>query len=170
MVLLPHLAPDGTIRPPKRRLGRPGCMACIVGQDKKNVLEREKRNGHILTATMRSERLPEQSILVRNLSHRGIGARTSGSPPIEGEEVMLQLDGRAMIGRVRWVRGDRFGIHLRDPIGEEDRIVKTPWAWTDHSAPAFHVAERFKPVAKAWRPSVTGFSQASLKPKAKAGR
>lgn len=75
------------------------------------MLERERRNGHILTATMRSERLPEQSILIRNLSHRGIGARTLGAPPIEGEEVMLQLDGRAIVGRIRWVRG------IRGPLG-----------------------------------------------------
>jgi len=40
---------------------------------------------------MRSSRSVEQSILVRNISSRGLGARTSGILPVEGEEVHLEL-------------------------------------------------------------------------------
>lgn len=160
---MPWLTLDGAIAPPVAVRSVP--VASYIAKQDRCVLEREKRNGHIIAATMHSERLPEQSILIRNLSHRGIGARTLGSPPIEGEEVTLQL-----VGRVRWVRGNRFGIHLRDPIGQQDRIARTPWSRTEATAPAFQFAERFKPVAKAWRPSVTGFSKATREPAAKVGR
>jgi hypothetical protein len=52
---------------------------------------------------MRSERLTEQSIIIRNLSPRGIGARSRGMIPIEGEQVLLKFDGRVIVGRIRWV-------------------------------------------------------------------
>ena len=66
--------------------------------------ERAKRDSHLLTALLRSARLAECPVLVRNLSSRGIGARVHGQPPLEGEEVFLKLDGRELVGRVRWVR------------------------------------------------------------------
>lgn len=103
---------------------------------------------------MRSQRLPEQMIYIRNLSSRGIGGRTRGIAPLEGEEVFLQLESRTLVGRVRWVRGDRFGIHLRDPIEGEIRAASSPWPRAEGST-GFQVADRFKPAEKAWRPGVT---------------
>lgn len=121
--------------------------------------ERNKRESHILTATMHSARLVEQAILVRNISSRGLGARTRGAVPAEGEEVHLQLDGRSLVGRVRWVRGDRFGVFLRDPFDTQIQPVTHPWSRPTESTPTFHVADRFKPVGKAWRPGVVGFKR-----------
>lgn len=119
--------------------------------------ERNKRDSHILTATMRSSRIVEQSILVRNISSRGLGARTSGVLPVEGEEVHLELNGQSLVGHVRWVRGDRFGIHLRDPLDAQTQSVANRWWRKGQTTPSFQVAQRFKPVNKAWRPSVVGY-------------
>ena len=120
--------------------------------------ERNKRESHILNATMHSARFVEQSILVRNLSSRGLGARTRGAVPVEGEEVHLQLDGRSLVGRVRWVRGERFGIHLRDPVHLDAR---GPTRLSDEKkpTPGFQVLDCFRPVEKPWRPSVSGWPQ-----------
>lgn len=123
--------------------------------------ERDKRSNHILTATLRSERLTEKTIIVRNLSSRGIGARARGLLPIEGEEVFLLLDNQELVGRVRWVRGDKFGIYLRDPIDNPDESRISPWPLREEAKPGFQVADRFKPVEKAWRPRLTGLSKNS---------
>ena len=123
--------------------------------------ERDKRDSHILTATMHSARHEEQPILVRNISSRGLGARARGIVPAEGEEVRLKLDGRSLVGRVRWVRGDRFGIHLRDLFDADIQPITHPWSRPAQSAPSFQVADRFKPAEKAWRPGVVGFKRAS---------
>lgn len=127
--------------------------------DKINLRERDKRDGRILTATMRSERLAEQSIIIRNLSPRGIGARARTMLPRVGEEVFLRLDGREIVGRVRWVRGDQFGIHLRDPIKGPVIMTTSPWPQTENQMPGFHVFDRFKPIERPWRPGVTGFQK-----------
>ena len=114
---------------------------------------------------MHSERLAEQPIIIRNLSPRGIGARAHGLPPLEGEEVFLKLDGRELVGRVRWVRGDRFGVHLRDPIDGAVRMPASPWAPAKNPSAGFHVFERFKPVAKPWRPGVKVFANLPIERK-----
>lgn len=116
---------------------------------------RDERRGHILTATMYNKRLREQTIIIRNMSSRGIGARTRDILPMEGEEVFVLLDGHELVGRVRWVQGDRFGIYLRDPIDRPDQR-KSPWPSRDMVKARFQVPDRFKPVEKAWRPSVSG--------------
>jgi hypothetical protein len=101
---------------------------------------------------MHSERLAEQTIIVRNLSSRGIGARAKGTLPMEGEEVFLQFNGREIVGRVRWVLGDRFGIHLRDPIDRDMLVSKE----SQPETPGFHVFDGFKPVERPWRPGLKG--------------
>lgn len=137
------------------------CVAYITARSGWDRLrERNKRDSHILTAMMHSARLVEQAILVRNISSRGLGARTRGTVPTEGEEVHIQLDGRSLVGRVRWVRGDRFGIYLRDPFDTQVQPLTHPWSRPIESTPSFHVADRFKPVGKAWRPGVVGLKRA----------
>lgn len=108
-----------------------------------------------MTATMHSHSCPKQPIYVRNVSSRGLGGRVKGVAPAEGEEVVIELSGKSMVGRVRWVRGDRFGIHLRDAIDGADFKALSVWPISDGS-PCFQVADCFKPVSKPWRPGVKG--------------
>lgn len=108
---------------------------------------------------MRSDRMAEHPIIIRNVSPRGIGARSRGMLPVEGEEVFLRFCDRQMVGRVMWVRGDQFGIHLRDPIDAHDRMPVALWTPAENRTPGFHVFDRFKPVERPWRPGVTAFSK-----------
>ena len=109
-----------------------------------DLRHRDKRDGHLLHATIQSNRMGERPIIIRNLARRGIGARTLGVAPIEGEEVVVRFDGRELIGRVRWVRGQRFGIHMRDVIDGEDFSAETSvWTQREPPSPGFHVFDCF---------------------------
>jgi hypothetical protein len=96
----------------------------------------------------------DHSIVVRNLSQKGLGAKIQGRPPSQGEDVVIRFEGREMVGRVRWVKGVRFGIQLRDAIRAQDHPVAPPWPEAKTPSPGFHVFDRFKPVARPWRPGV----------------
>lgn len=91
---------------------------------------------------------------MRNLSEKGLGGKVQGAPPRPGEEVVIRFEGREMVGRVRWVKGARFGVHLRDAIDGDHPAVTPPWPRAKNASPGFHVFDRFKPVEKPWRPGV----------------
>jgi hypothetical protein len=69
------------------------------------VRERDNRNSQLRTAILQTSDGANHSIVLRNLSQKGLGAKAQGRPPREGEEVVIQFEGREMVGRVRWVKG-----------------------------------------------------------------
>jgi hypothetical protein len=67
----------------------------------------------IIAATMNREQGTAQEILIRNISRRGLGARTHQAPPRLGERVSIRIDTVPEIsGAIRWVNGDQFGVLL----------------------------------------------------------
>lgn len=83
-----------------------------------------------------------------------MGSKVQGVPPRQGEEVVIRFEGREIVGRVRWVKGACFGVHLRDAIDGDHPAVTPPWPRAETPSPGFQVFDRFKPVGKPWRPGV----------------
>ena len=75
-----------------------------------NVRERRTTLGR---ARMSIEALPEQDIIIRNISCSGIGARSLEIAPKEGQPITISLaDGFEICGVVSWVKGQSFGMSL----------------------------------------------------------
>jgi hypothetical protein len=74
---------------------------------------REPRTRMVIPATITGERTAEREILIRNISRRGIGARSRQGAPDIGERVTIRIGAHAEIsGTVRWVQGAQFGLLL----------------------------------------------------------
>jgi hypothetical protein len=74
---------------------------------------RDPRTRLTMAATLMGERTGKQEILIRNVSRRGIGARSRQKMPEVGERVRVRIDTFADIsGTVRWAQGDQFGLSL----------------------------------------------------------
>ena len=74
---------------------------------------REPRQRRLVRAQMYSDRLPQQDIIIRNLSLRGIGGASRGLPPMQDERVAVLLpDGQKVTGSIGWIDGLSFGIRL----------------------------------------------------------
>ena len=68
----------------------------------------------MIRATMRDGRGAHE-IAILDLSVRGVLA-TCGKPPERGDFVDLNINRQVIAGQVKWVRGQRFGIALRERI------------------------------------------------------
>jgi hypothetical protein len=94
----------------------------MFAQDRtsKSWRARDERQGRIFVAKMRCAYSANQSIIVRNLSPSGLGARAKIQCPGRGEIVAITLP--TMVERyatVKWVRGDQFGVRFVDPLSLE---------------------------------------------------
>jgi hypothetical protein len=119
-------------------------------------INRDRRGKRMLAATMRTERIADQPIIIRDVSRRGIGARATVSGPIVGERVTIRTnDGQEVAGKVQWARESRFGIELeRDINPDAFQAAGTSWDITDRPFPRGHVYDQFKPVSKPYRPGL----------------
>src|SRR5579862_3982489 len=78
---------------------------------------RQPRQCRLAGAQMCVERLPPQDIIVRNISSRGAGAASRGQPPLADETVSIRFaNGQSIVGVVKWVDGQSFGIELSRDI------------------------------------------------------
>src|SRR6185503_4667954 len=99
---------------------------------------REHRTTSISLAQMTGDRTPGQGIIVRNVSAQGIGARAQQQPPAVGETVVVISDKLGEFSAVvKWVRGDRFGLHLVEPLKASD-IDRLDSEWSE-ARPGFAV-------------------------------
>jgi len=117
---------------------------------------REARPARLVRASIRSDRLPETDVLIRNISRRGIGAKARLDPLQVGDTVFIRLGPvDEVAGTVRWVRGDRFGVHLHDELNP-DRFNFSGSDWTSINRPydRGHVYDQFRPAGRAWRPGI----------------
>jgi hypothetical protein len=65
------------------------------------------------TATLRGDITPAQSIVIRNLSCDGIGAKAENKTPMLGETVVVTIEKLGEFkAMVKWVSRDLFGLHL----------------------------------------------------------
>jgi hypothetical protein len=94
----------------------------MFAQDRtaKSWRARDKRQGRIFVATMRCAYSVNQSIIVRNLSPQGLGARAKIQCPGRGEIVAITLPMMPeRYARVKWIRGDQFGVRFVEPLSNE---------------------------------------------------
>jgi len=116
---------------------------------------RDPRSHRMFVAAIRSRRLGEQPIIVRNISRHGIGARIRSGAPEVGEELVFVLDGELLEGQVRWVRKDRFGALLFQEV-DPSRFNFAHKSWASASRPfePGHVYDQFRPVSDTRRPGL----------------
>ncbi len=115
--------------------------------------KRQPRQSRLVKAALACARLGRFDVTVRNVSETGIGGQAPGPLHI-GERITVFLPGHEpMLGTVRWVAGNRFGI-------ETDRPVETSRLRAAHGsgAPAPDHVAGFEivppPTAPARRPGL----------------
>ena len=78
---------------------------------------REVRRRILIGATFTCADLPDQQVMVRNVSTNGIGLTARGALPHCDEAITLRLsNGLTVTAQVRWVEGRNFGCRLDQPI------------------------------------------------------
>lgn len=83
-------------------------------------MARDDRQARISTARMRCAYSANQSIIVRNFSPQGLGARAQIQCPGRGEIVAITLPMLPeRYAKVKWVRGDQFGVRFTEPLSPE---------------------------------------------------
>jgi hypothetical protein len=92
----------------------------MFAQDRilKSWRARDDRHGRIFVAKMRCAYSTNQSIIVRNLSPEGLGAKIQC--PGRGEIVAITLPMMPeRYAKVKWIRGDQFGVRFIEPLSSE---------------------------------------------------
>ena len=70
-------------------------------------------------ATLRGTETGLQSIVIRDLSPKGLGARAQTRTPVLGERVVVTIDSLGEVkAMVKWVSRDLFGLHLFSSLSE----------------------------------------------------
>lgn len=78
--------------------------------------KRQPRQSRLVKAALACSRLGQFDVTIRNVSETGIGGQAPGALQI-GERVTVFLPGHEpMLGTVRWVAGNRFGIETDQPV------------------------------------------------------
>ena len=81
---------------------------------------REVRQPRIIRARLIHRDGEVQDIVIRNVSHTGLGASARGPAPVRGERVAVVLPGEQEVtGIVRWYGGHTFGMQLDTPLDLE---------------------------------------------------
>jgi hypothetical protein len=92
-------------------------MAPIPSTDQ---VERDVRQPRIIRARLLHRDGEVQDIVIRNVSHAGIGASARGPAPVRGERVTVILPGEQEVrGIVRWFGGHTFGMQLESELDLE---------------------------------------------------
>lgn len=107
-------------------------------------------------ATISNRRIGAQEIIVRNISKRGIGARSKGVILAEGEAVTLQLGPVGDVeGTVRWIKGSSFGVELVETLDPElFNFEGKSWDVADKRFDGTDVYRAIKPIGRARRPGL----------------
>ncbi|WP_439569296.1 PilZ domain-containing protein [Sphingopyxis sp.] len=78
--------------------------------------KRQPRQSRLVKAALACARLGQFDVTIRNVSETGIGGQAPGALNI-GERITVFLPGHEpMLGTVRWVAGNRFGIETDRPV------------------------------------------------------
>ena len=116
---------------------------------------REPRSPRVFVTTIRTERLGEQTITVRNLSPFGLGARLRSHRLVPGERITVSLNDESVDAEVCWVRHGSFGARLAREI-DPARFTfgHKNWASATRPFPRGHVYDQFRPVSNSRRPGL----------------
>lgn len=122
--------------------------------------KRQPRQSRLVKAALACQRLGQFDVTIRNVSLTGVGGQGPHALQI-GERITVFLPGHeAMLGTVRWVAGNRFGIETDKPI----ETVRLRAAHNDQLVTADAKADfQIVPAPKisTWRP---GLSRATSLP------
>ena len=78
--------------------------------------QRQPRQSRLVKAALACSRLGQFDVTIRNVSETGIGGQAPGALH-NGERMTVFLPGHEpMLGTVRWVAGNRFGIETDRPV------------------------------------------------------
>lgn len=90
------------------------------------------------TATLRGDITPPQSIVIRNLSCDGIGAKAESKTPVLGETVIVTIETLGEFkAMVKWVSRDLFGLHLISTLSSSQfETIRNMWNTIVPSLPA----------------------------------
>lgn len=116
--------------------------------------KRQPRQSRLVKAALACQRLGQFDVTIRNVSLTGVGGQGPHILQI-GERITVFLPGHeAMLGTVRWVAGNRFGIETDKPIetvrlraAHNDQLV------TADSKADFQIVPA--PRIDTWRPGLT---------------
>src|SRR5690349_16447421 len=101
--------------------------------------QREPRRNVLIRARMRNG--PSWAdVNIRNISSRGLMVQAASSPP-RGSYVELRRGRHAIVARVAWSNGRRFGVQTQDRL-DVDAIVAEP----DQSSSDFRKAKAADPA------------------------
>lgn len=116
--------------------------------------KRQPRQSRLVKAALGCQRLGRFDVTIRNVSETGIGGQGPHSLNI-GERMTVFLPGHEpMLGTVRWVVGNRFGIETDKPV----ETIRLRASHGDDLRTADSVADfQIVPAPKldTWRPGLT---------------
>jgi hypothetical protein len=119
------------------------------------ALEREARSARVFVAKLRSDRLGEQSVIIRNISPLGISARLLSGHVEPGERVTVILNEEEIAAEVRWARKNQFGARLfREVDPSAFNFSGKSWETVVEPLGPGHVFDQFKPVSDFRRPGL----------------
>jgi len=128
----------------------------IIAADGASGAPRDGRPARLVHASIRSDRLPETTVLIRNISRHGIGAKARLDRLQVGDTVFIRLGPLDEVaGTLRWVRGDRFGVHLHEELNPDSfNFSGSDWTVLNRPYERGHVYDQFRPTERAWRPGI----------------
>lgn len=77
---------------------------------------REARQIMLRVGQMNCAGLPDQRIIILNISPRGMGCRAVYPPSLDAAANFLLGPFGAVQGRICWLEGDRFGVRLDEQV------------------------------------------------------
>ena len=128
----------------------------IIAADGASSAPREARPARLVHASIRSDRVPETDVLIRNISRHGIGAKARLDQLQVGDTVFIRLGPiNEVAGTVRWIRGDRFGVQLHNELNPDSfNFAGSDWTSLNRPYERGHVYDQFRPTQRAWRPGI----------------
>lgn len=132
-----------------RTMSSPEATASTVPAEK-----RQPRQSRLVKAALACQRLGQFDVTLRNVSETGIGGQGSHILQI-GERMTVMLPGHeTMMGTVRWVAGNRFGIETDRPVQTAQlRAAHGDNLRTADSTADFQIVPA--PKLDTWRPGLT---------------
>jgi hypothetical protein len=111
----------------------------VPNDDRRSVLPRLVG---FRSATLRGCKTPAQSIVIRDLSLTGLGARAEAKTPLFGEAVIVTIDSIGDLPAiVKWVSRDLFGLHFSSTLSKTQlQALRAIWGqvhsdWTEARRP-----------------------------------
>lgn len=105
---------------------------------------REARQAMLRVCQMISGDLPDQRVIILNISPRGMGCRAVYPPNLDAFATFLLGPFGEASGHVCWLKGDRFGIRFIEEVDSlAIRFTKEGFRSADYDLPRSEAFENF---------------------------